>query len=166
MKKKWKITIGIWVSIFIIIQFSKIDKTNPPENASLTFQQIEKPPAQIMAMLEMSCYDCHSHQSKYPWYSNIAPVSWMLQDHIEEGREHLNFSIWGNYSEKERAELLEEAAEEIEEGKMPLNNYLWMHAEAKLSPAQKTILVGWLKENVNNAAYSKAKEMNEGENEE
>ena len=149
MKKSIKITIGVLAGIFILMQFFRIDKTNPPVDSAITFQQIEQPPTTVSKILKTSCYDCHSHQTEYPWYSNIAPVSWILQNHVVEGREHLNFSTWGNYPASERSELLEEAIEEIEEGEMPMNNYLWLHADAKLTASKKSELINRLKGNKN-----------------
>jgi hypothetical protein len=94
-------------------------------------------------MLKNACNDCHSYDTNYPWYSKVAPVSWWIQDHIKEGRSHLNFSIWGSYKPKKAAHKMEECAEEVGEGKMPMNNYTWMHSEAKLSDAQLSELITW-----------------------
>lgn len=149
MKKLIKISLGVLAGILILMQFFRIDKTNPPIDSAITFQQIEQPPTTVSEILKTSCYDCHSHQTEYPWYSNIAPVSLILQNHIVEGREHLNFSTWGNYPASERSELLEEAIEEIEENKMPLYDYLWLHADAKLTASKKAELINWLKGNKN-----------------
>ena len=76
----------------------------------------------MTTLLESACYDCHSYKTKYQWYSNIAPVSWWLGHNVEEGREHLNFSTWGNYPTEKAEHKLEECAEEVDEGEMPLNS--------------------------------------------
>ncbi len=140
-----KIGIGIFV-ILVVIQFFRIDKTNPAYNEADDFINIAQPPLEIATLIKAACYDCHSHQSKYPWYSNIAPISFMLQHHIEEGRQHLNFSMWGTYQEKKADHKLEECVEELEEGNMPMKPYIIMHSEAKMTATQKVTLEKWFKE--------------------
>jgi hypothetical protein len=142
MKKK--ILYGV-VAIFIIIQFFRIDKTNPAINLADDFIEIAKPSEEIAVLLKSACYDCHSNQSEYPWYSNIAPVSWWVKDHINEGRDELNFSKWSTYSVKKKDHKLEEMAEELEEGEMPLKPYPLTHPEARLSDSQKEELINWIK---------------------
>lgn len=140
-----KILIGLLI-VLVVIQFFRIDKTNPPVDESQEFMTLMSPPAEIATLMKTSCYDCHSHETKYPWYSNVAPVSWWLKKHINEGREHLNFSIWGTYEQDRQAHKLEEAYEEVEERHMPLPSYLWIHSEAKLSDEQVEVLVAFFKE--------------------
>ena len=137
-----KIGIAI-VVIFVLIQFKRIDKTNPEFNEAEDFITITQPPTEIATLIKDACYDCHSHQSKYPWYTNVAPISWVIEHHIEEGREHLNFSTWGTYPDKKADHKLEECAEEVEEGEMPMKPYVVMHSEAKMTAAQKKALVEW-----------------------
>ncbi len=138
MKKK--IILGL-IIIFILIQFVRIDKTNPPINKENDFIVMNQTPDDIANILKTSCYDCHSNESTYPWYTNIAPVSWIIIKHINEGREHFNFSTWNLYSSKDQAHILEECAEEVEEGEMPLKSYILMHGDAKLTDTQKEKLV-------------------------
>ena len=137
-----KIGIAV-VVILVLMQFKRIDKTNPEFNEAEDFITIAQPPAEIATLIKDACYDCHSHQAKYPWYSNVAPISWMLENHINEGREHLNFSIWGTYEAKKADHKLEEAAEEVEESNMPMKPYVVMHSEAKMTDAQKSALIEW-----------------------
>jgi len=140
MKKKILIAIPI---VFILIQFIRIDKTNPEVVLANDFVEMEKPPTEIGDMIKSSCYDCHSNHSKYPWYTNVAPVSWIVKNHIIEGRDHFNFSEWNSYSSDEQKDILHECAEEVEEGEMPMKPYLLMHSDAKLSEEQKNILVAY-----------------------
>jgi hypothetical protein len=140
MKKKILIALAI---VLVIIQFVRIDKTNPVALLENDFIEIVKPNAEIASMIMSSCYDCHSSQSKYPWYSNIAPVSWLVKNHINEGREHFNFSAWDMYSMQDRKEILHECAEEVEEKVMPMKPFLLMHGEAKLSDKQRATLVAF-----------------------
>jgi hypothetical protein len=137
-----KITISLFI-VFAVIQFFRIDKTNPQSDKALDFIAVTNPNAEISTILKTACYDCHSHESQYPWYSNVAPVSWLVKDHIQEGREELNFSLWKNYSGKKRDKKLEECAELIKEGEMPLWSYTMMHSDAKLTATQRTILANW-----------------------
>ncbi len=97
----------------------------------------------VLSILERSCYDCHSVVGQTPWYGYVFPVSLYLAHHREEGRNELNFSNWGNYSEKKKSNLRASILEEIEEGEMPLPEYLWFHKEAKLSQADLDALKKW-----------------------
>ena len=142
MKKK--IIYGL-MAIIVIIQFFRIDKVNPEFNIAEDFIEITTPPQEITATLKAACYDCHSNQTNYPWYSNVAPISWWVKNHIDEGRDELNFSKWGKYKAKKQDHKLEECIELVEEGEMPLNEYTWTHAEAKLTPEQKEQLMNWFK---------------------
>lgn len=137
--------IKILLVVFIAMQAFRIDKTNPQAAKELDFISINKPSKDIAKVLKASCYDCHSNESTYPWYSNVAPVSWFLKHHIDEAREELNFSEWGNFSEKRKAKKLEEITEEVEEGEMPMTSYLLMHSEAKMSDVQREAFVTYFK---------------------
>lgn len=141
-KKKLFFTLTI---ILIIIQFFKIDKTIKPVNQQTDFLITTQTNTEVAAILKTSCYDCHSNQPTYPWYTNFAPVSWWIKNHINEGSKHLNFSEWGNYSLKRKDHKLEECVEMIEEGEMPMNSYTWIHKEAKLTDAQRQLLIEWFK---------------------
>lgn len=143
MKKKIGYSI---LAITIIIQLFRIDKNNPEVIQQNDFITITNPPEKISGMIKSTCYDCHSNETNYPWYSNIAPFSWWLKHHIDEGREELNFSEWGTFKEKRKDHKLEECAEMIEEGEMPLNEYTWTHSSAILAPEEKTQLISWIKE--------------------
>ena len=103
------------------------------------------PPAEVESILRNACYDCHSFETTYPWYSNIAPVSWWVADHIEHGREHLNFSVWRRYELKRKKHKIEECWEEVEKGEMPLEDYLYTHDDAVLSDEEKSLLIEWFK---------------------
>ena len=142
MKKK--ILIGV-VLLLVIIQFFRIDKTNPKVVLENDFITISNPPGDIAAILKTSCYDCHSNETTYPWYTNVSPIAWWVKHHINEAREELNFSEWGTFKEKRKKHKLEECIEMVEENEMPLESYLIPHTEAKLTEVQKTELLSWLK---------------------
>ena len=106
-------------------------------------------------MLRSACYDCHSHETSYPWYSNLAPVSWWLKNHVNEGREHLNFSVWADYNAKKADHKLEECFEEVAKEGMPLKSYPLTHPEARLSEEQRAKLVTWFKQTRQQLNYQK-----------
>jgi hypothetical protein len=133
------------VFLLLAIQSIRIDKTTEPVNPATDFIALTSANAEVANSLKIACYDCHSNQPTYPWYTNIAPVSWWIKHHIDEGSHHLNFSIWGTYKEKRKNHKLDECIEMIEEGEMPMSSYTIMHSEAKLTDAQKLQLVEFFK---------------------
>lgn len=147
MKKKltFKNIIILLVFLFLAIQSIRIDKTTEPVNPATDFIALTSANTEVANTLRIACYDCHSNQPTYPWYTNIAPVSWWIKHHINEGSHHLNFSIWGTYKEKRKNHKLDECVEMVEEGEMPMSSYTLMHGEAKLTDAQKLQLVEFFK---------------------
>ena len=133
------------VFLLLTIQSIRIDKTTDPVNPATDFIALTSANSEVANSLKIACYDCHSNQPTYPWYTNIAPVSWWIKHHIDEGSHHLNFSIWGTYKEKRKNHKLDECIEMIEEGEMPMSSYTIMHSEAKLTDAQKLQLVEFFK---------------------
>lgn len=139
---------------FVIIQFFRIDQTNPPINEGTDFLVIKKTPENVAKIVKTSCYDCHSNETKYPWYTNIQPVAWFLQDHIEEGRKHLNFSNFATYTPERQAHKLSDAAEEVESGDMPLSSYTVIHTDANLNAEQKVLVVNYFRKVENDTRLS------------
>ncbi|QOW10326.1 cytochrome C [Kaistella flava (ex Peng et al. 2021)] len=139
-----KILIIIIVA-FVLIQFFPIEKSNPVATPQMDFLKIKNTPERTAALIKNACYDCHSNESKYPWYANIQPVGWFLADHIKEGRKELNFSTFATYDKKRQAKKLKEAAEQLEKNEMPLDSYVILHPEAKLSAADKKELIDYFK---------------------
>ncbi len=123
--------------IGLTIQFVPVDRSNPPVQ-----EDIATPP-QVKAILKRACYDCHSHETKWPWYSHVAPASWLLAWDVKEGRKELNFSTWNRYSSKKQTKYIKESWEEIEEGEMPPWFYLPLHPEAILSEQDHIALRDW-----------------------
>lgn len=142
MKKKIIIALG---SVLVIIQFFRIDKVNPSYEMENDFIMVTDPPELVKNILKNSCYDCHSFETKYPWYTNVAPVSWWIKYHINEGRDELNFSEWATFELKRKNHKLEEIIEMVEEGEMPMNSYTWVHSEARLTDEQQDALINWTK---------------------
>jgi len=152
MKKK--ILLGFLITI-IVAQFFRPDTTNPESDPELDFVTIVQPSEEIASVLKTSCYDCHSNQTEYPWYMQISPVSWWIKDHIDEGREELNFSDWGAYSAKRQKHKLDECIELIEEGEMPLDSYTWTHGDASLDENTKQLLNEWFLVKMNSIKIDK-----------
>jgi hypothetical protein len=101
-------------------------------------------PNNVEEILKTSCYDCHSNFTVYPWYSEIAPISWYLAQHVNEGKEHLNFSEWTVYNKNQQSHILKDLEEVLESHEMPINSYLLIHKEAKMSTEQYTVLMNWI----------------------
>jgi hypothetical protein len=142
MKKGW-IIIGTLVGIFIIIQFFRPDKNDTVKNPQNDINFAVEIPTLVRQKLVNACYDCHSEKTKYPIYNRIAPVSWLLANHIKEGKEHLNFSDWTSYDRKKQIKLLNEICEVIENGEMPMKGYVLMHSSAVINPKEKEVICAW-----------------------
>lgn len=125
------------VGLFVLIQFVPVDRTNPPVEG-----EVPAPP-EVRQVLQRACYDCHSNETNWPWYSRVAPVSWLVVRDVRQGREHLNFSTWNRLSTREQVEALRESWEEVDEGEMPLWFYLPPHPEARLSARDRELLRNW-----------------------
>ena len=116
--------------------------TNPPVVNDL--MAVNAPPPQIAAMLHAACYDCHSSETRWPWYSHIAPISWLIASDVKDGREHLNLSDWPKANPKRAARWLDKMSDEISSGEMPLPKYTKIHADARLTESQRKELTDWL----------------------
>jgi hypothetical protein len=141
---KWlkRSLIGLAVT-FVVIQFIRPSLANPPIDETKTIGATVPVPPDVQAILERSCYDCHSNKTVWPWYSNVAPVSWLLADDVKDGRKELNFSEWGTYKERRKARKLKELCEQVKESEMPLKLYVPLHSSAKLSDADRARLCEW-----------------------
>jgi heme-binding protein len=138
--RHWKqILLGLGV-IIAGIQLVPVSRSNPAITGEVPA------PAQVREVLQRACLDCHSHETRWPWYAYVAPVSWLIEHDVEEGREHLNLSAWDAYASGKRTKLFKEIREEIEEGAMPPWYYLTMHPSARLSERDLALLRGWLEE--------------------
>ena len=131
------------IGAFLFLQFFGIDKTNPPIDKNSDFLTLKKTPENVATLVKSACYDCHSNETVYPWYAKVQPFGWFLKDHIDEGRRELNFSTFASYEPRRQAKKLDEAAEQIENGGMPLESYTLIHKEAKLTAEQKKLLTDY-----------------------
>jgi len=141
-KQFFKYIIIPLVFLFVAIQFFHPDKNNGELKLAPFFADTNASP-EVVTIIKKACIDCHSNKTNYPWYSNIAPLSFKISAHIIEAKEELNFSEWKSYSVKKKDHKLEEIIEVLDEKEMPLQSYLLMHNEARLSKEQVEILKKW-----------------------
>ncbi len=137
MRKFIKAVLFLVFAGLALIQFVPVDRSNPPVTGEVEAS------SQVMEVLRSSCYDCHSNETRWPWYSRVAPVSWRIAQHVEKGREHINFSTWQGLPAEDLEDALEEIWEEVEKGAMPLPDYLRMHPEAALTDSHREVLRRW-----------------------
>jgi hypothetical protein len=129
--------------LLVIIQFFRPKKnlSPAPPNSEITAQYPVSDT--VMEILKRSCYDCHSDHTEYPWYFSIQPVAWWMQNHVNDGKRELNFSEFASYPAKRQFHKMKDLIEQIKGDDMPLNTYLWIHKDAKLSENQKTLVLAW-----------------------
>lgn len=139
----FKKAITVFVILFAISQFFNPKKNEYTSIPDTDFIVTEKPPQQIATVLKESCYDCHSNNTKYPWYNRITPVNFWLKGHVKGAKEELNFSEWEHYSAKKKAHKLDEVIEVLENNEMPLSSYTLLHSEAKLTTDESQALINW-----------------------
>jgi hypothetical protein len=128
---------------FVLIQFVRIDRSNPPVVAENSIEGAINVPADIEQIFGRSCNDCHSNKTVYPWYTQVAPVSWWLRNHIDEGRRELNLNEFATYPARKQDRKLEEMCDQVKQGEMPLPSYLIVHGGAKLSDQDKQTICDW-----------------------
>ena len=136
--RPWPYVIGGLVLLFVILQLVPTPGAqNPPVEEEVVA------PEEVLQILRQSCYNCHSHETAWPWYADVAPAKWLVRNHVANARDELNFSTWNRYDAEDRAHNWEEVAEEVEEGEMPLRSYLLVHRDARLTDAERQLLVDW-----------------------
>ena len=144
MKLGKKIAWGLLL-VFVGMQFIKPDKNlGLPEELEPFFVETN-PSESVREILGRACMDCHSNQTSYPWYNQVAPVSYWIADHVKQGKGHLNFSAWDSYEAKRKDHKLEEVIETVESGEMPLKEYTWTHQGARLTSQERQALLDWAK---------------------
>ena len=143
LRKILKITVIILALAVVAIQFIRPNFTNPEIVASETLIASTDVPADVQQVLGRSCNDCHSNQTTYPWYSNVTPFNWFLADHIDAGRDELNFSKWNTYATEKKVRKLDEICGVVQRAEMPLPSYLWIHSDATLSESDAKLLCEW-----------------------
>jgi len=128
---------------FVLVQFAGPERTNPTIDEAMRLEATASVPGDVQHMLRRACYDCHSDETRWPWYSSVAPISWLVVGDVKEARAELNFSRWSEYHRYDRADLLDKACELAKKGEMPLPPYVLLHAAAKLSPADLEAFCAW-----------------------
>jgi len=143
MKKKLKWIFGALVVVFALLQLTNPSRTNPPIVPGHDVWATNTPPPQIAALLRAACYDCHSYETKWPWYSRVAPMSWLIASDVTDGRAHVNFSDWPHDHPDWAARRWEDISEELGYKEMPPAKYTLMHPEARLTDGQRKELIQW-----------------------
>ncbi len=133
----------ITVIILVGIQFIRPKKNISATPSSLNISTLYPVPETVDTLFRKACYDCHSNNTKYPWYANYQPVYWWLNNHIEEGKRHLNFDEFASYKIARQYKKLDDIADEIREGDMPLPTYAFEHKEARLTATEKEVIYNW-----------------------
>ncbi|MDP7007957.1 MAG: heme-binding domain-containing protein [Phycisphaerales bacterium] len=136
-RTKWRVLL-FSIALFGPLSFIfPVDRTNPPVTGEI------EAPEEVMAILRRSCYDCHSNETVWPWYSYVAPASWLVARDVQKGRDELNFSEWDSYTTKQKRHKRKECGEEVEDGEMPLWFYVPLHPNADLTAEDVDLLVSW-----------------------
>lgn len=130
---------------FVGIQFVPTDLNQSNTVPKTDFVLVNNTPENISALLQESCYDCHSNNTQYPWYNKVQPVAWFLEDHIDEGKAELNFNEWDTYSNRRKKSKLKSITSQINDNEMPLASYTLFHKDAKLSKSEKALIIDYMK---------------------
>lgn len=145
MNKVFKKIVLIAFGAFLLMQFYQpVRVTDYEQVPNEYFTNVYSVPAKVETILKTSCYDCHSNKTNYPWYSKIQPIRMLMDGHIKEGRENLNFSEWGSYSSRKQGNKLDRISKQVKSGEMPLFSYTLIHRDAILTTIQKEELIRWV----------------------
>ena len=143
MKKTLRWVFIILVCAFVVIQFIRPARTNPVIDPTQTIESRLQVSPQAEAIFDRSCNDCHSNKTRWPWYTNVAPVSWFVIGHVNDGRSAMNLSAWGGYDKDKQSRRLRDMCEQVQDGEMPLNTYTPLHPGSKLSADDVKTLCDW-----------------------
>ena len=144
MNKKLRFSLWFVLVIFIAIQFVPLNKENPNSEMAMDILEVTKAPEEVQNVIRNSCYDCHSNETKWPWYAQVAPVSFIIINHVEEGRDHVNFSEWASYNDEDHINILKEMKKEVEKNGMPLKSYVILHHNATINAEKKDLILSWI----------------------
>ncbi len=132
------------LAVFVAIQFIQPSRNRTSETLSTDITKTINVPGNVLNVFQKACYDCHSNNTRYPWYVNIQPMGWIMAYHIKNGKGNLNFSEFGSYSKRKQANKLRAIGKSIQEGSMPISSYTLMHTDAKLSKENKELIMDWV----------------------
>lgn len=147
MKRYKKIFLALLI-VLIAIQFIRPARNENGQVLPSDITHVYAIPENLKTILRNSCYDCHSNSTYYPWYVNIQPIAWMMARHIRHGKKDLNFGEFGDYSKRRQTSKLKGIADQVENNDMPLSSYKLMHRNARLSQAEKKLIVDWMRKTV------------------
>jgi hypothetical protein len=133
----------VMIGAAFAIQIVRPARTNPPTDPARTLTTVADVPAGAHDVLVRGCQDCHSNDTRWPWYSNVAPISWFVIDHVNHGRRHFNYSDWAQYDRDRIPGLLKDICELTRKGDMPMSSYLWLHPDSRLTDTDVTVLCEW-----------------------
>ena len=139
-----KIITLVLLVAFVGIQFIPTTRNQSDLIPETDFMLVNKVPETIQKKLQVSCYDCHSNNTKYPWYNKIQPVTWFLENHIEEGKAELNFNEWDSLSNRRKKSKLRSIIKQIESGEMPLESYTLIHKDATFTEAEAEEMISYI----------------------
>ena len=154
MRRKKKI-LQVLLIVFIAIQFIQPARNVSGQRLSTDLTKTVAVPDKVLGILQKSCYDCHSNNTKYPWYAGIQPAAWLMASHIKEGKANLNFSEFGAYSNRKQQSKLQAIANSIKDKTMPLWSYSMIHKDAVLSQQNKALLLDWIQKTKDSIALKK-----------
>jgi hypothetical protein len=143
MKTKLKYTFIALLAGFGLLQLTNPDRTNPPVTPGHDLFALNPPPPQVAALMHAACFDCHSQETRWPWYSRIAPVSWLVASDVKHGRAKLNFSDWPVTDPARAARKFGSISDVVDAAEMPPKKYTLIHADADLSADQRKAIVAW-----------------------
>ena len=143
LKKFLKWFFGVLAVLAVALQFFNPSLKNPPVEPVHDLMATNPPPPEVATLLRQACYDCHSYETKWPWYAHVAPISNWIVGHMNEGREHLNFSEWSHGDSYRSRKRLNRIGDAVESGGMPLPSYTWIHREARLTAEQRGRILKW-----------------------
>lgn len=143
MKRLARSAILSAAAVCVAIQFVRPARTNPSTDSGEALAAHLAVPQETMRILDRACRDCHSNETRWPWYTEVAPVSWWVIEHVNHGRSHFNYSTWSAYDSARQAALLDRSCALVKGHDMPLGSYLLMHSSARLSPAEIDRLCQW-----------------------
>ena len=144
MRRPFKLAAIVLVGAIFLIQFIQPERNLGSRESETDLVVFLEVPDTLAFLLENSCYDCHSNRTNYPWYSRISPVSWFMEMHVRDGKEKLNLSTFGNLEKNRKIGAIADICDELEEDKMPLKSYLFMHSEARLTQQEREEICNWL----------------------
>ncbi|MGC1203526.1 MAG: heme-binding domain-containing protein [Flavobacteriaceae bacterium] len=139
-----KIIVLVLLVAFVGIQFVPTVRNQSESVPKTDFMLVNAVPKNINEKLQVSCYDCHSNNTAYPWYNKVQPVAWLLEDHIKNGKEELNFNEWADYSDRRKKSKLKSIISQVRDDEMPLSSYTLIHKDAKFNENDKQALIDWL----------------------